>query len=100
MFPARAVPVTAKVGGVLRHHHDVPDTGADLIGATGADVRLTSLKRVDLADLDWTHESIGLIVGVRLHRVQAHSFRVTAIDAVPARKPPSLPGRRASSPSR
>jgi hypothetical protein len=51
-LPARPVPVPAKIGVATRHHDDVPYTLGDLLLATRAQVGLTGLEGVDLADVD------------------------------------------------
>jgi hypothetical protein len=76
--------VTAKVGRRPGHHHDVADPRADLIGAAGAEIRLAGLKRMDAADLDRAEIAIGSTALVPGGRVQAHRFRVTAIENMPA----------------
>jgi hypothetical protein len=76
--------VTAKVGRGPGHHHDVADARADLIGAAGAEIRLAGLKRMDAAHLDRAEIAIGPTALVPGGGVQAHRFRVTAIENMPA----------------
>lgn len=48
---AGRVPVPAQVRGGKRHHDDVADALSDLLVATGADVLLASLERLDALQL-------------------------------------------------
>jgi hypothetical protein len=52
VIPARPVPVSAQVRGAARHDYYMAEADRDLLLASRAHVGLTSLKRVDLADVN------------------------------------------------
>lgn len=52
VLPAGVVPVATQVRRLGRNHHDVADPWADVLLATGADVGLQGLERLNPADLD------------------------------------------------
>jgi hypothetical protein len=64
-LPARVMPVPAEIGSVERHHHQVPHARFDVLVASGTQVLLGGLKRMNDADLD--------LVAVRQRGISAHN---------------------------
>jgi hypothetical protein len=52
LLPANPVPVAPQIRCVEGYDHDMAGAGLDALPATGADIRLASLERVDATDLE------------------------------------------------